>query len=219
MKKSILLLTITMLMSACGNKAAQAASDANKTDSALADKESIAVADAPSEDEQAFNKFFDQLNFDDFVALLKTPNDDTAKKCGLSPIYSANSEPSEEGDADTSVTVYGWGVEKGKPLDFGYEIISTSAHSCYFYYQQDTSTQAAICFKNKADADRFFEKALAYGLVDVNGSYHIADKKLPNGTVKVESLSDYNIMTQIMKPELDNDYNKGYYVIHFYYFA
>ena len=73
--------------------------------------------------------------------------------------------------------------------------------------------------KNKDDADRFFEKALAYGLVDVNGSYHIADKKLPNGTVKVESLSDYNIMTQIMKPELDNDYNKGYYVIHFYYFA
>ena len=61
MKKSILLLTITMLMSACGNKAAQAASDANKTDSALADKESIAVADAPTEDEQAFNKFFDQL--------------------------------------------------------------------------------------------------------------------------------------------------------------
>ena len=42
MKKSILLLTITMTMSACGNKAAQAASDANKTDSALADKESIA---------------------------------------------------------------------------------------------------------------------------------------------------------------------------------
>ena len=102
MKKSILLLTITMMMSACGNKAAQAASDANKTDSALADKESIAVADAPSEDEQAFNKFFDQLSFDDFVALLKTPNDNTAKKCGLSPIYSANSEPSEEGDADTS---------------------------------------------------------------------------------------------------------------------
>ena len=93
MKKSILLLTITMTMSACGNKAAQAASDANKTDSALADKESIAVADAPTEDEQAFNKFFDQLSFDDFVALLKTPNDDTAKKCGLSPIYSANSEP------------------------------------------------------------------------------------------------------------------------------
>ena len=55
----------------------------------------------------------------------------------------------EEGDADTSVTVYGWGVEKGKPLDFGYEIISTSAHSCYFYHQQDTSTQAAICFKSK----------------------------------------------------------------------
>ena len=118
MKKSILLLTITMTMSACGNKAAQAASDANKTDSALADKESIAVADAPNEDEQAFNKFFDQLNFDDFVALLKTPNDDTAKKCGLSPIYSANSEPSEEGDADTSITVYGWGVEKGKTTGF-----------------------------------------------------------------------------------------------------
>ena len=58
MKKSILLLTITMTMSACGNKAAQAASDTNKTDSALADKESIAVADAPTEDEQAFNKFF-----------------------------------------------------------------------------------------------------------------------------------------------------------------
>ena len=177
MNKSFLLLTITMMLVACSNKAAQTASDADKTDSALVDKDSSAVADAPNEDDLAFNKFFDQLSFDDFVALLKTTNNDTAKKCGLSAIYSAVSDTSEEGDAESSVMVYGWGVEKGKPLDFGYEIISTSTHSCYFYYQQDTSTQAAICFKNKADADRFFEKALAYGLVDMNGSYHIADKK------------------------------------------
>lgn len=219
MKKSFLILTITMMLAACGNKTAQAASDADKTDSALVGNDTMAVADATNEDDQAFNKFMDQLDFGDFVALLRNTNDDTARKCGLSPVYKATSEPSEEEEVETDVTVYGWSVEKGKQLDFGYEIVSTSAHSCYYCFQQDTSTQAVFCFKNKTDADRFFEKALAYGLVDMNGSYHIADEKLPNGTVKVESLSDYNIMAQIMKPELDEDFYKGYYVIHFYYFA
>lgn len=159
------------------------------------------------------------FSFDKFVTLLKEVNTETAKDCGLSFIYEASDGGGEEGDAGTSVVVYGWGIEKGKKQDFGYELNSTSDHACYFYYQQDTSTQAAMCFKDKDDADRFIEKALAYGIVDMNGSYHIADQKLPNGTVKVDSFSDYNILTSMEKPVYDEEYHKGFYVIRFYYFA
>ena len=159
------------------------------------------------------------FSFDRFVTLLKNVNAETAKDCGFSFIYEASDDGGEEGDAGTSVVVYGWGVEKGEKQDFGYELNSTSDHACYFYYQQDTSTQAAMCFKDKDDADRFIEKALAYGIVDMNGSYHIADQKLPNGTVKVDSFSDYNILTSMEKPVYDEEYHKGFYVIRFYYFA
>ena len=159
------------------------------------------------------------FSFDRFVTLLKNVNAETAKDCGLSFIYEASDDGGEEGDADTSVVVYGWGVEKGEKQDFGYELNCISDNACYFYYQLDTSTQAAICFKDKDDADRFVEKALAYGIVIMNDGYYISDKELPNGTVKVDSFSDYSILTQMMKPEYDEDFHKGFYVIRFYYFA
>ena len=157
------------------------------------------------------------FSFDRFVTLLKNVNAETAKDCGFSFIYADEDQP--EDDPGTSVAVYGWGVEKGEKQDFGYELNCISDNACYFYYQLDTSTQAAICFKDKDDADRFVEKALAYGIVDMNGSYHIADQKLPNGTVKVDSFSDYNILTSMEKPVYDEEYHKGFYVIRFYYFA
>ena len=157
------------------------------------------------------------FSFDRFVTLLKNVNAETAKDCGFSFIYADEDQP--EDDPGTSVVVYGWGIEKGKKQDFGYELNSTSDHACYFYYQLDTSTQAAICFKDKDDADRFVEKALAYGIVIMNDGYYISDKELPNGTVKVDSFSDYSILTQMMKPEYDEDFHKGFYVIRFYYFA
>ena len=157
------------------------------------------------------------FSFDRFVTLLKNVNAETAKDCGFSFIYADEDQP--EDDPGTSVAVYGWGVEKGEKQDFGYELNCISDNACYFYYQLDTSTQAAICFKDKDDADRFVEKALAYGIVIMNDGYYISDKELPNGTVKVDSFSDYSILTQMMKPEYDEEYHKGFYVIRFYYFA
>ena len=158
-----------------------------------------------------------EFSFDKFVTLLKNVNAETAKGCGFSFIYADEDQP--EDDPGTSVAVYGWGVEKGEKQDFGYELKCFSDNACYFYYQLDTSTQAAICFKDKDDADRFVEKALAYGIVIMNDGYYISDKELPNGTVKVDSFSDYSILTQMMKPEYDEDFHKGFYVIRFYYFA
>ena len=158
-----------------------------------------------------------EFSFDKFVNLLRNVNQETAKECGLSFIYADEEQPSEE--PGTSVAVYGWGMEKGKKQDFGYEMKCTSDHAVYFYYQLDTSTQAAICFKDKDDADRFVEKALAYGIVILNDGYYISDDKLPNGSVKVDSFSGYNILTQMMKPEYDEDFHKGFYVIRFYYFS
>ena len=157
------------------------------------------------------------FSFDRFVTLLKNVNAETAKDCGFSFIYADEDQP--EDDPGTSVAVYGWGVEKGEKQDFGYELNCISDNACYFYYQLDTSTQAAMCFKDKDDADRFIEKALAYGIVVMDDGYYISDKELPNGTVKVDSFSDYSILTQMMKPEYDEDFHKGFYVIRFYYFA
>ena len=217
MKKTYLFLTISMIVVACSNKSTQAESSTAGADSTLANQDSITVVEAPNEDDQAFNQFFDQLNFGDFVELLKSQTDENAKKCGLSLIYHAY-DPGD-GDADMSADVFGWGIEKGKKLDFGYELKTTSPHACYFYYQADTSRQAAMCFKNKADAERFMEKALAYGLVEMDGTYHVNEEKLPNGTVKVNSFSDYRILTSMEKLEYDEEYHKGFYVIRFYYFA
>ena len=157
------------------------------------------------------------FSFDRFVTLLKNVNAETAKDCGFSFIYADEDQP--EDDPGTSVAVYGWGVEKGEKQDFGYELNCISDNACYFYYQLDTSTQAAICFKDKDDADRFIEKALAYGIVVMDDGYYIADQKLPNGTVKVDSFSDYNILTSMEKLVYDEEYHKGFYVIRFYYFA
>ena len=97
------------------------------------------------------------FSFDRFVTLLKNVNAETAKDCGFSFIYADEDQP--EDDPGTSVAVYGWGVEKGEKQDFGYELNCISDNACYFYYQLDTSTQAAMCFKDKDDADRFIEKA------------------------------------------------------------
>ena len=113
------------------------------------------------------------FSFDRFVTLLKNVNAETAKDCGFSFIYADEDQP--EDDPGTSVAVYGWGVEKGEKQDFGYELNCISDNACYFYYQLDTSTQAAICFKDKDDADRFVEKALAYGIVIMNDGYYISE--------------------------------------------
>ena len=219
MKKVYLLLTMTMLLAACGNKQTPTESNPEKTDSAAVVAPDTVAVEALSEEEKVFKQFFDQFTFDKFVDLLRRVDKGNAQLCGLSFIYEASDEGGEEGDVGTSVEVYGWGIEKGKKNNFGYELTATSDHAVYFYYQLDTSTQAAICFKNKDDADRFFEKGLAYGLVEMNGDYHIAEQKLSNGTVKVDSFRDYDIFAQITKPQYDEEYNKGYYVIHIYYFS
>ena len=221
MKRIYLLLTMMVVLSACGSKQTQTTGGTDTTaDTATAVVQDSVAVETPSEEVDAeFEQFFDQFTFDKFVALLKNVSQEKAKDCGLSFIYEASDEGGEEGEVGTSTEVYGWGMEKGKKMDFGYELNCISDHGCYFYYQLDTSTQAALCFKNKDDADRFFEKAVAYGLVVMNDGYHIAEQKLPDGTVKVDSFRDYDIMAEITKPKYDEEFNKGYYVIHINYFA
>ena len=71
MRKFYLFLTISMIVVACGNKNTQAEGSTAGADSALASQDSITVVEAPNENDQAFNQFFDQLNFGDFVELLR----------------------------------------------------------------------------------------------------------------------------------------------------
>ncbi len=218
MKKTYLLLTIVMILAACSGKKTQAGDDATKADSVAVVQDSV-VTEAPAEDDKEAAQFYEQFDFGKFVDLLKSPSKEKAERCGLSFVYEAESDDGVEGDVAGTSEVYGWHIEKGKKNEFGYELNCTSNHACYFYYQADTSQQAAMCFKSKDDADRFIEKALAYGIVNVQSDYHIPVEKLPNGTVEVYSLSDYNVFASMEKPVLDNEYHKGFYVIRFYYFA
>ena len=58
----------------------------------------------------------------------------------------------QDGEIECIEVVYGSDVEKGKKIDYGYEVLPTSDHACYFRMSLDTSTQANLYFMNKDDA-------------------------------------------------------------------
>lgn len=180
MKKFLLMLTALLLVASCGRKIAY------EKDSA---------------------QFFEQFTVEKLLRLLD--GDMTAQQCGLSFVYEDGEEGSE-GDAGWSVVVYGRGVERGDRKEFGYELKCNSEHACFLRLQEDTSQQASLCFKNRDDANRFFDKIVHSGILKMGDTYIIPKEKLPQGKpVQVESLRDYNPRYDISKPAYDD----GYYAI------
>ena len=184
------LLAIVMFLAACNNK---------KTQNETKTTETAQVEDP------AATRFYEQLSFEKFLDYYTT-GEVTLEDCGLKLIYEDSME-SEDGDAGMYLAVYGWGVEKGEKLDFGYDLKTTSDRACYLESQEDTSLNHTFFFKDKADADRFFQQALDYGMVIDGDTYCVPAEKLPNGSVK-GSIADYNILMEISKPELDGDFYK-----------
>ena len=75
----------------------------------------------------------------------------------------------QDGEIECIEVVYGSDVEKGKKIDYGYEVLSTSDHACYFRMSLDTSTQANLYFKSKDDADRYLARLAKTAPVPYNG--------------------------------------------------
>ena len=167
--------------------------------------------------EERFAKFKEKLSFENFLALLNNYNKVSyAQKCGLDFIYK---EIERDGDVDCDEYVYGYDVEKGDKEEYGgYEIRPKSNHACYFKYNLDTSTSASMRFKNKNDAQIFFDKAKEYGLIHLITSYggdegyFIPLKKISK--VLTITNDDYNIYEESSAMISTPDYNNGWYIIH-----
>lgn len=206
---------LAALLTACRGGSNHSLTTEAATDSIPNQTEGEATDIASTTDVEAAN-FYEQLTFEKVVAFLANHNSEMAAKCALTHIFEDAIE--EEGYAGEYACVYGWGVERGEKLDFGYEVKCTSDHACWFGFYADTSRNTHICFKNKADADSFFEKALAYGLVIKDGLYYLPTTKLEEGTVTItDNFGDYQILSDISQPQFYEE--TGYYVIILQYFS
>ena len=135
------------------------------------------------------DEFRKKFILSNIFGLLHHPDDASyAKKCGLSFLYKDSKE-------DCYDMVFGYEVEKGSKKQenwcSGYEVKATSSHSCYFEYYQCSGHSVKFFFKNKSDADYFFEMLKDNGLVTVGveGIYYIPKKKYPKGITKVTEFS------------------------------
>lgn len=160
------------------------------------------------------------LSAEKAAALIADVNENTAADCGLELIYQEEIEGELLGeycDFSTFTYVYGSGVERGDKLEYGYELKPVGDHACWFRYDLDTSRNGTFYFKNKEDAECFFQDLIDYGLVIMNDAYLLPTQKLPDGSVKVESLIDYDIIAQIIPPHPDEF--SDYYIIEIGYYA
>ena len=111
-----------------------------------------------------------------FALMDNIGNTSLAKQCGLEEIYKY--EYSYDGDEDDpgisyDIEIYGRDVKKGSVSDKGdcvsVEIISKSNHSCYLKHECLSDCGFELSFKDKGDADSFFN------MVVDNGVYKIYD--------------------------------------------
>ncbi|MBQ8655705.1 MAG: hypothetical protein IJ527_01385 [Prevotella sp.] len=208
--KKILFLAAVAALVACGNQTKSHQAESDSTVVAAADIQAEAPQAEPEGDNGAA-EFIDQFTLDKLKDMLG--NQENAVKYGFTFVYK-----DEDGDEEMTSTdiVYGRDVEKGKKQELGYELVSNSAHACYFQMQLDTSTQAFLCFKSQDDANRFFEKIIKSGIVKCQDQYVIVEEKLaPGDPVIVDSFSGYTPIADISAPE----FNNGYYCLHFDFFV
>ncbi len=106
-----------------------------------------------------------------------------------------------DGEIDCIEVVYGSDVEKGKKIDYGYEVLPTSDHACYFRMSLDTSTQANLYFMNKDDADRFLARLAKTAPVTYNEqTYCIRNQEDGLHISTLRDDGDYNTQYVIYQP-------------------
>ena len=175
-------------------------------------KDSIKLAEQKEQERievEKHTEFRKKFTFGNFIALLKNhDNASYAQKCGLSLIYK-DIDDADEGEVSCEKYVYGYDVEKGE----NNRVEAKSNYSCYLSYNLDSSTHAAMYFKDASDADYFQTIAKEYGLLVYDGSKFVPQKKMPSGYHNVDSLDwegDYAPTYMISDTSNEN----GWYVVY-----
>lgn len=153
-----------------------------------------------------------------FALMSDINNTSLANKSGLEEIYKYKyeSEEDEDGFVDRlSIIIYGREVGKGSVsengLDVNYQIKSNSEHSCYLEYYERSDYGYKIAFKDKEDADYFYNKILENGVFNYGESILIPKKKDFSGIRKIENFDIEDISFGMSDVQL----SEGWYVIHF----
>lgn len=145
------------------------------------------AAEQQKRDEEA-EKFCKQFSIEDLLDLLEHYGAaQIVQNGGLTFIYKDEIE-STDGDVGEERVVYGREIEKGDKKDFGYNLISTSVHSCYYELNLDTSTNPYLYFANKNDADGFYDRVANHKPFEYEGNTYYVNKN--NGELYIDTKYD-----------------------------
>ncbi|MBO4614757.1 MAG: hypothetical protein J5709_06545 [Bacteroidales bacterium] len=166
------------------------------------------VTEQQKRDEEA-EKFCRQFSIEDLLDLLEHYG--AAKivhNGGLTFIYKEEIE-STDGDVGEERVVYGREIEKGDKKDFGYNLKSTSKHSCYYELNLDTSTNPYLYFANKDDADSFYNRVANHKPFKYEGETYYINKN--NGVLYIDTQYDEDSFETnycLYQPELEDGFYK-----------
>lgn len=167
------------------------------------------AAEQQKRDEEA-EQFCSQFSIENLLDLLEHYGAaQIVQNGGLTFIYKEEEE-SIDGDVGLEKIVYGREIEKGDKKDFGYNLISTSRHSCYYELNLDTSTNPFLCFADKDDADSFYDRVANHKPFEYEGETYYINKN--NGELYIDTQYDeesFETHYCLYPPEL----NDGFYKI------
>lgn len=202
MRKNSWIIALCLLMTvSCNNSNNVEQKDETAVDSLeLARQDSIQKAEAEAKlneereaaeqqkrDEEA-EKFCKQFSIEDLLDLLEHYGAaQIVQNGGLTFIYKDEIE-STDGDVGEERVVYGREIEKDDKKDFGYNLISTSVHSCYYELNLDTSTNPYLYFANKNDADSFYNRVANHKPFKYDGETYYINKN--NGVLYIDTKYD-----------------------------
>lgn len=145
------------------------------------------AAEQQKRDEEA-EQFCRQLSIEDLLDLLEHYGGaKIVQNGGLTFIYEDEIE-STDGDVGEDRIVYGREIEKGDKKDFGYNLISTSKHSCYYELNLDTSTNPYLYFADKDDANAFYDRAANHKPFEYDGKTYYTNNN--NGVLYIDTKYD-----------------------------
>ncbi len=166
------------------------------------------AAEQQKRDEEA-EQFCKQFSIEDLLDLLEHYGTaQIVQNGGLTFIYKDEIE-STDGDVDEERVVYGREIEKGDKKDFGYNLKSTSKHSCYYELNLDTSTNPYLYFANKDDADSFYNRAANHKPFKYEGETYYINKN--NGVLYIDTQYDEDSFEThycLYLPELEDGFYK-----------
>ena len=170
--------------------------------------EELKVTEQQKRDEEA-EQFCRQFSIENLLDLLEHYGAaQIVQNGGLTFIYKDEIE-STDGDVGEDRVVYGREIEKGDKKDFGYNLISTSKHSCYYELNLDTSTNPYLYFANKDDADSFYDRGANHKPFEYEGkTYYINNN---NGVLYIDTQYDEDSFEThycLYPPELDDGFYK-----------